>query len=133
MSESGDLNDFDRENYLQFRASGGDVFRSSVDPAGTPLSGITWDFEGTYRIYDVPGDATLKTLTLDYDFSGDDYFELYVLDDRTLELYHPDSGTLYEFTGRGYREFLKDAATDSRKREAVALPKMQVKRRRPLE
>lgn len=27
-------------------------------------------------------------------------FKLYVLDDRTLELCHPASGTVYQFSGR---------------------------------
>ena len=53
------------------------------------------------------GDETLKTLTLDYDFFGDDYFELYVINDSTIELYHPSSETVYEFKGKGYNLFLK--------------------------
>ncbi|WP_338039141.1 nicotinic acid mononucleotide adenyltransferase [Maribacter litopenaei] len=85
-SVEGDLNDFDDENFLQFLPT---MFRSSVDAPGTSLGSLQWDFEGNYQVYDVANDASLKTLTLDYDFFGDDYFELYVINDATIELYHP--------------------------------------------
>lgn len=131
-SESGALNDFDAEQFLQFQAGGtSDVFRSSLDVPGTPLAALLWDYEGVYTVYDVPGDPELKTLTLDYDFTGNDYFELYVLDDRTIELYHPSSGTVYGFGGRGYRQFLKEGSESARKRTRRNLPVMQVKRQRP--
>jgi hypothetical protein len=79
----------------------------------------------------VQNDETLKTLTLDYDFMGNDYFELYVLDDRTIELYHPDSGTVYEFQGRGYIQFLKSDTVDiGKKRVKTKNPIMNVVRKR---
>ena len=132
VSETGALNDFDEENYLQFyENNGGTIFRSSIDPLGTPVNGLLWDYEGVYEVYDVQNDATLKTLTLDYDFMGDDYFELYVIDDSTIELYHPDSGTVYEFQGRGYIQFLKsDATATSKKRVKTKNPIMNVVRKR---
>ena len=131
-SETGALNDFDDENYLQFlSASGGSTFRSSIDAPGTALSVLQWDYEGAYQVYDVPNDETLKTLTLDYDFLNNDYFELYVINDSSIELYHPDSGTVYEFKGRGYIEFLKDGNISSgKKRTKSKLPVMHVKRQR---
>ncbi len=131
-SEIGALNAFDDENYLQFLpGSGGDYFRSSVDPPGVPFIQVQWDYEGGYQVYDVRNDPTLKTLTLDYDFMGDDYFELYVVNDNTLELFHSDSGTLYEFKGRGYQQYLKSSLGDtSRKRIRQKLPAMDVKRKR---
>ena len=131
-SELGALNAFDDENYLQFLpGAGGDFFRSSVDPQGMPLNQVQWDYEGEYQVYDVRNDPTLKTLTLDYDFMGDDYFELYVVNDNTLELYHPDSGTVYEFTGRGYQQYLKASPSDKgRKRSKQELPVMDVQRKR---
>ena len=49
----------------------------------------------------------LKTLTLDYDFLGNEYFELSVINDSKIELFHPASETVYEFTGRGYIQYLK--------------------------
>ena len=131
-SEEGAINEFDDENFLQFIAGGsGDFFRSSVDGPGTPLNSLQWDFEGDYTVYDVPGDESLKTLTLDYDFMGDDYFELYVINDQTIELYHPDSGTVYEFSGRGYIQYLKENGENiAKKRKKRKLPVMQVKRKR---
>ena len=131
-SEAGALNDFDAEQFLQFLAGGAsDTFRSSLDVPGTPLPSLQWDYEGIYTVYDVPGDPELKTLTLDYDFMGNDYFELYVLDDGNIELYHPVSGTVYRFSGRGYRQFLKEGEAPVRKRIRRDLPEMKVQRQRP--
>jgi hypothetical protein len=133
-SEAGALNDFDQETYLQFLpVAGGGVFRSSIDPPGIPASQVQWDYEGEYQVFDVRNDITLKTLTLDYDFMGNDYFELYVPNDHTLELYHPDSGTLYEFRGRGFRQYLRPGeGTATKKRIKQELPVMDVKRKRKI-
>lgn len=127
-SEAGALNDFDNENFLQFLPN---FFRSSVDAMGTSLGQLQWDFEGNYQVYDIANDQTLKTLTLDYDFLGDDYFELYVINDSTIELYHPDSGTVYEFKGRGYQQYLKSGkGTVDKKRTKSANPVMDVVRKK---
>lgn len=127
-SETGALNDFDNENYLQFSPN---FFRSSLDSPNTGVPNLQWDFEGDYQVYDVQGDATLKTLTLDYDFFGDDYFELYVINDSTIELYHPDSGTVYEFKGRGYQQYLKSGkGVESKKRTKSSNPIMNVVRKK---
>tara|TARA_R110002051_G_scaffold71624_5_gene129391 strand:- start:30066 stop:30980 length:915 start_codon:yes stop_codon:yes gene_type:complete len=127
-SEAGALNDFDNENYLQFLPS---FFRSSIDAPNTSISNLQWDFEGNYEVYNVQGDNSLKTLTLDYDFLGDDYFELYVINDSTIELYHPDSGTTYEFRGRGYQEYLKSGkGVKSKKRIKSSNPTMNVERKK---
>ena len=75
-SDQGALNEFDAENYLQFHQNGGGYFRSSIDKVGIPLSQVQWDYEGDYAVYNVAGDPSLKILTLDYDFLGNDYFEL---------------------------------------------------------
>ncbi len=127
-SEEGAFNDFDEENFLQFLPT---FFRSSIDAPGTSLGNISWDFEGNYRVFDVAGDESLKTLTLDYDFMGSDYFELYVINDSTIELFHPDSGTVYEFRGRGYQQYLKsEKGSVAKKRTKSDNPIMDVKRRR---
>ena len=77
------------------------------------------------------GDNSLKTLTLEYDFFGDDYFELYVINDSTIELYHPDSGTTYEFRGRGYQQYLKAGkGSESKKRIKTSNPTMNVERKK---
>ncbi|WP_425234935.1 nicotinic acid mononucleotide adenyltransferase [Ulvibacterium sp.] len=127
-SEEGAINDFDDENFLQFLPN---FFRSSLDAVGTPVSNLQWDFEGDYQLYDVENDETLKTLTLAYDFMGNDYFELYVINDSTIELYHPDSGTIYEFRGRGYQQYLKSGkGSEAKKRTKTSNPVMKVKRKR---
>ena len=40
-SETGNLNDFDHENFLQFNPA---FFRSSIDANGTPITNLQWDF-----------------------------------------------------------------------------------------
>ena len=132
-SEVGAINDFDQENYLQFLSGGGQGgFRSSVDNLGLPLVELVWDYEGIYEVFNVEGDTTLKTLTLDYDFLGNDYFELYVINDSTIELYHVSSGTIYEFTGRGFVQYLKANPKTGKKREKVKKSIMNVKRQRKM-
>jgi len=127
-SEEGVLNDFDNENFLQFLPT---FFRSSLDLPNTRISNLQWDYEGNYQVFNVQGDASLKTLTLDYDFLGDDYFELYVLSDNTIELYHPDSGTTYEFRGRGYQQYLKSGKSgNTKKRTKSNNPFMDVVRKK---
>ena len=127
-SEEGAINDFDDENFLQFFP---DFFRSSVDNVGTAVNNLQWDYEGNYQVYNVPNDETLKTLTLDYDFLGNDYFELYVIDDSTIELYHPSSETVYEFRGRGYIQYLKSGTSSTgKKRTKTKNPVMNVTRKR---
>ena len=131
-SEIGALNEFDDENYLQFLEEGNGFFKSSVDALGTPIVNLQWDYQGDYEIFDVANDATLKTLTLDYDFMGNDYFELYVIDDSTIELYHVSSGTRYEFTGRGYTQYLKSNSSTGRTRTKVKNSIMNVTRQRKM-
>ncbi|MEX0360128.1 MAG: nicotinic acid mononucleotide adenyltransferase [Allomuricauda sp.] len=132
-SEVGAINEFDEENFLQFLSgTDGAFFRSSVDGSGTAVSNLQWDFEGDYEIFDVANNPTLKTLTLDYDFLGNDYFELYVIDHSTIELYHVDSETVYEFQGRGYIEFLKAGKKVGKKRSKVKSSLMNVTRQRKM-
>ncbi|GAL87824.1 hypothetical protein JCM19538_2186 [Jejuia pallidilutea] len=111
-SEMGAINEFDNENYLQFLAGGNDsTFRSSQDNFGTNPNNLIWDYTGVYGVGDVSNTINLKTLTLDYDFFDNEFFELSVIDDRTIELYHPSSKTIYEFKGRGYIQYLKAGST----------------------
>jgi hypothetical protein len=107
-SNFGAINDFDNENYLQFLAGGNDSeFRSSQDVNGINPNNLFWDYTGLYGVGDVSGNMYLKTLTLDYDFFNNEYFELSVINDGKIELYHPSSETVYEFVGRGYIQYLK--------------------------
>jgi hypothetical protein len=109
-SDFGVLNEFDNENYLQFIAGGNDeTFRSSQDESGTAIENLIWDYTGIYGVGDVANDMYLKTLTLDYDFFDNEFFELSVLNDAKIELFHEASGTVYEFEGRGYIQFLRSS------------------------
>lgn len=129
-SELGALNEFDEENFLRFLPESGGYFQSSIDPIKTPIQSLVWDYEGSYEVFDT-NDETLKTLTLDYDYLGNDYFELYVINDSTLELYHVDSETVYEFTGRGFIQYAKESVnTLGRKRTKTSRSKMNVQRKR---
>lgn len=105
-SNYGALNDFDNEHFVQFLSNGGQ-FKSSQDAPGTPVNNIYWDFTGLYGVYDVPGNAYQKTLTLDYDFWGNESFVLTVINDNRIRLYHQASGTTYEFQGKGFIQYLK--------------------------
>ncbi len=123
-SEEGALNDFDDGNFLQFLP---DFFRSSVDTPGTSTGNLEWN----YQVYDIENDETLKTLTLAYDTMGNDYFELYVINDSTIELYHPSSKTVYEFRGRGYQEYLKTGkGSVAKKRKKTSNPTIKINRSR---
>ncbi|MCO4820477.1 MAG: nicotinic acid mononucleotide adenyltransferase [Flavobacteriaceae bacterium] len=105
-SATGAINDFDYENYLQFLSSGNaGEFRSSQDENGLYLNNIYWDYTGIYNILDVSGNAYLKILTLDYDLYGNETFELHVINDGLIALFNPQSGTTYQFEGRGYIQY----------------------------
>lgn len=129
-SEIGALNEFDNENYLQFFSNAS--FRSSIDALGATIPDLVWDYDGNYEVFDVANDETLKTLTLDYDFLGNDYFEIYVINDSTIELYHVASETVYEFKGRGYISYLKSGNTTGKKRSKVKKSIKNVSRQRKM-
>jgi uncharacterized protein (UPF0212 family) len=121
-SEMGAINEFDNENYLQFLSGGNDsTFRSSQDGFGTVANNLVWDYTGVYGIADIAGNLNLKTLTLDYDFFDNEFFELSVIDDSTIALYHPSSDTVYEFEGRGYIQYLK--RSNAKEKGAISVEK----------
>lgn len=123
-SDFGALNEFDNENYLQFLATNNDSeFRSSQDVNINNVSNIFWDYTGVYQVNDVAGTLYDKTLTLDYDYFSNEFFNLYVIDDATIELRHAASGTVYEFRGLGYIEFLRTADAQGRMIEQTDKPK----------
>ncbi len=114
VSQTGALNDFDDENYLQFLAGGNDSeFRSSQDVNIGNTNNIFWDYTGLYNVGNITGNTHLKTLTLDYDYFDNEFFELSVINDQKIKLYHADSGTTYEFTGRGYIQYMRNVAGKS--------------------
>ncbi|MFI0428855.1 nicotinic acid mononucleotide adenyltransferase [Mariniflexile sp. HMF6888] len=130
-SDYGGINEFDNENFLQFLAGGNDSeFRSSQDVNGTSPNNIYWDYTGVYGVGNIAGNNKLKTLTLDYDYFDNEYFELSVINDGKIELYHPTSGTAYEFVGRGYIQFMKTTDT---KGKTVTTEKMRKHRKDKVE
>lgn len=108
----GTENIFDDENFLAFTPENLTTFYSSQDEVGTDIDNLLWDYVGDYEIFDVEGHDNLKILTLDYDSYGTEEFELTVINDEQISLYHNSSGTTYEFTGREFIQYLK---TESKK------------------
>ena len=118
-SAAGSANEFDAENFLQFLpATSGGNFQSSQDGKGTSVGNIYWDYTGIYEVQDVQNNAFLKTLTLDYDYFANEYFELSILDDATIALYQPYSGTEYRFRGRGYIQYKTPSEGKSRLKQS---------------
>lgn len=131
-SEIGAINEFDYENFLQFLAGGNDsTFRSSQDSVGTNVNDLFWDYTGVYGVGDISGNFYLKTLTLDYDFFDNEHFELSVINDELIELYHPSSGTFYEFSGVGYIQYLRleDGTIDKSKSSGDKLRRQKTKKK----
>ncbi|WP_055444266.1 hypothetical protein [Lacinutrix himadriensis] len=125
-SNYGALNEFDNENYMQFLAGGnGSTFRSSQDATGMNINNLYWDYSGIYGIGDVNGNLYKKTLTLDYDYFDNEFFELSVINDSTIELFHNASGTLYEFKGRGYIQYLKTGTTTDKTKSSAEKKRVQ--------
>lgn len=101
-SVAGQINPFDEENFIQFLPFGlGDNFRTSKDEVGTNLGNILFDYSGHYQVNHLAGVNTVKKLTLDYDDLSNETFDLTVINDTKIRLYHNTSGTTYEFTGLG--------------------------------
>ena len=109
-SATGELNEFDNENFLAFTPDNTTTFYSSQDEVGTDVANIYWDYVGDYSVANVRDFDNLKILTLGYDLGDNEEFELTVIDDGRISLYHIDSGTTYEFTGRGYIQYLKSSS-----------------------
>jgi len=119
-SVMGASNTFDAENYIRFFPDQLNIFQTSLNKVGTNFDLLEWNFEGDYEVFDVADDASLKILTLDYDFFDSEDFELTVLDDATIQLLHINSGTVYQFEGRYKIQYLKgDIVKKERKRFKV--------------
>ena len=116
-SPEGDLNEFDSENFLAFTPENTTTFYSSTDNFGTDVANIIWDYVGGYQVRDIIGYDDMKHLTLDYDSFGKEAFELSVINDGVISLYHLSSGTTYEFEGREFIQYLKPGS----KKENVSI------------
>ena len=103
----GISNTFDDENYLAFTPENITTFYSSQDNFGTNVDNIDWSYVGGYEVYDVTGYEDLKILTLNYDGGDIEEFEMTVINDSKIRLYHISSDTTYDFSGRGFVQYLK--------------------------
>ncbi|MGB0880029.1 MAG: hypothetical protein ACPGTO_05635 [Polaribacter sp.] len=112
-SIAGAANEFDNETFLQFTPENITTFYSSTDAFGTNIDTIQWDFIGSYEVFDVVGYEDLKILTLNYDGGYIEEFELSVINDEKILLYHIDSETTYSFLGRGFVQYLKAGKSKS--------------------
>lgn len=106
-STTGTINSFDEENFLQFTPENNTTFYGSKDSFGTDIDIVNWDFVGSYEVFDVQNYEDLKILTLNYDGGDNEEFELSVINDSKISLYHISSETTYEFDGRGFIQYLK--------------------------
>lgn len=124
-SPEGEINEFDSENFLAFTPENITTFYSSTDSFGTDVANINWSYVGDYKVRNIIGYDDLKHLTLDYDSYGKEEFELSVINDGEISLYHLRSGTTYEFAGREFIQYLKNGSTkgnvsiETRKRTKV--------------
>jgi len=118
-------NVFDYENFLAFTPENITTFYSSQDELGTDIDNIFWDYVGDYEVFDVEGIDNLKYLTLNYGSGDIEAFDLTVIDDVAISLYHITSETTYEFSGKGFIQYLKpnnekeSVRSDGRKRTKV--------------
>ncbi len=128
-SEFGVLNEFDKENYLKFEYFGaGENFKSSEDVNGIPLNEILYDYTGYYEVNDIVNILDRKTLTLDYDFWDNEFFELSVINDGKIELFHPSSETVYHFEGRGRLQFKSAEKGKATQNERIRYKKAEFKK-----
>ncbi len=125
----GNTNDFDNENFLAFIPENTNTFKASLDDTGTTINNLLWDFQGGYEIFDVQNTDTLKVLTLNYDGGDTEEFELSVMNDGKIKLYHISSQTYYEFNGRENIIFKKGKVTKlPRKRFIVKRKTRKIKK-----
>lgn len=127
-SSAGQVNVFDYENFLQFLPVGANSnFRSSQDTNGVSIHNLYWDYNGIYDVGNVSGNFYRKTLTLDYSFPDNEFFYLTVINESTIELYHPSSGTTYRFKGKGYIQFktAEENSTTLRKKTVIIVDEIE--------
>lgn len=110
-AKNGTKNPFDTEHYLRFTSENNTTFYSSRDKFGTNIDFINWNFIGNYKIYNVQGRTDLKILTLNYNNQDNESFELSVINDETIRLYHTRSQTTYVFKGRNFVRYLRSSTT----------------------
>ncbi len=128
-SNTGAVTDFDYENFLKFVPENINTFYSSLDEFGTEFENINFNYVGEYYIADVLGYDDLKILTLVYDNGIEEDFEISVINDEIIRLYHINSETTYEFTGRGYIQYLKQGSTKGKNVRTTGRKRTKVNRK----
>jgi len=119
-SQEGTPNLFDNENFVKFMAGGSDdTFKSSQDIPSTNLNSIYWDYTGYYTVYNVSGNYYQKVLQLNYGSNDVENFNLSIINDGRIRLYHIASGTTYEFQGRGFIQYLRQNAMRTKTKNKV--------------
>ncbi len=118
-TQGGTPNAFDDENYLAFTPENITTFYSSQDSFGTQVDYINWNYLGGYEIFDVNGFEDLKILTLNYDSGDIEEFELSVINDGRIRLFNLNSETTYDFSGRGFVQYLKGEKTKKQAKDIV--------------
>ena len=115
----GTANAFDDEKFLAFTPENITTFYSSQDNLGTNIDLINWDYVGGYEVFDVTGYEDLKILTLNYDGGDIEEFELSVINDSKISLYHIESETTYKFSGKGFTQYLKTSKKENKAKDIV--------------
>lgn len=111
-STSGQINNFDKENFLKFTPEDNTTFYSSNNGASSNVSNLNFNFSGNYTLFNVNGYENLKVLTLDYDNGDVETFELKVISDKLVSLFHITSKTTYTFEGNYFIQYLKGKKLD---------------------
>lgn len=93
-SQQGAINPFDEENFLRFFSLNGDYIFETKDYLNRP----TPLYQGLYAIDDIRNVSDVKLLKLYYP-NGVEQFEIKVLNDGEIELFHLNSRTVYHFRG----------------------------------
>lgn len=130
-TKGGVENPFDNENYLAFTPENITTFYSSQDNFGTQVDYINWSYVGGYEVFDVEGFEDLKILTLNYDGGDIEEFELSVINDGRIRLFNVDSETTYDFSGRGFVQYLKEGKAT--KKEAKNIVRNEGRKRTKIE
>ena len=108
-SNAGAVNPFDQENYLRFLPNN-QMFQSSIDVDIGNVANIIWDFQGNYNVQNLNNNNTVKRLNMVYTNGEVEQFNLSVLNDSRIRLFHLASGTTYDFQGVGFIQYLRTQA-----------------------
>lgn len=118
-SNEGAENMFDNENFLKFTPEKNTTFYSSNYRFGTNVDIIKWTYVGEYEVADIQGYDDIKFLILFYEGGEKEGFEIKVLDDMTIELYHISSKTTYKFEGVNFLRYLRSEDSNSMSKQRM--------------